>query len=383
VPNPAAASILALMGLTLAAQTAPAPTPAVKFRGALWASAAVSDHPSGDGTMLLRSDDAGSGQLSLEALQLGADVTLGHGWGLKVTVLAGQWGRNINGATPGETGTLAWPEAMVTWTGGADTLKFGRMYTPMGMEVVDGTQNVTASRGLLFNYALPYAQVGFNWHHAFSPSWSADLWLYNGEDRLQDNNRGKTAGLGLTYNHAGSPDKFLTVMVFSGPEQDGLGAAANTGAEGRKRERFSLSGQWVWGKATLQFEGESARERYPGGTFFPGATGQAQTAWSGAGAICKYQFTEPWSAFARAEVLKDDSGLRLGLDPAIAAAQPPAPGANLQAQSLAAGVERRWNATFTRLEARHDRLNRSVRDTSSGRTFQTATSLTWSLGTSF
>jgi hypothetical protein len=380
---------LLTMGLALAAQTPTPAVPAVKFRGALWVSGAASDRQTEDGSMFLRSDDAGNGQLSVEALQLGADVTLGHGFGLKFTVLAGQWAKNINagtfakGSTPAETGSLAWPEAMVTWSGGDDTLKFGRMYTAMGMEVVDGTQNVTASRGLLFNYALPYAQVGFNWHHAFSPSWSADLYLYNGEDRLQDNNRGKTAGLGLTYNHAGSAEKFVTVMAFSGPEQDGLGTAANTGAEGRKRERLCLSGQWVWGKSTLQWEGESARETFPGGTFFPGATGLAQTSWSGAGAIYKYQFTEPWSAFGRVEVLKDDSGLRLSLDPSIAAAHPPTPGANLEARSLAAGVERRWHATFTRLEVRHDHLNRSVRDSGTGKLFQDATSLTWSLGTSF
>jgi len=40
--------------------------------------------------MLLRSADAGQGQIAVDGLQLGADVTLPDGWALKFTVLAGQ-----------------------------------------------------------------------------------------------------------------------------------------------------------------------------------------------------------------------------------------------------------------------------------------------------
>jgi hypothetical protein len=387
---PFALPLLTAMGLALSAQTAPEPAapaaapaaPAIKWRGALWASGAASDHQTADGSLFLRSMDAGDGHFALDALQLGADVTLAEGWSLKFTLLAGQDAKILNAASL-DSGSIAFPEAMLVWTGAKDTLRFGRMYTAMGMEVLDHTQNATASRGLLFTYAIPLTQVGLNWHHAFTPSWSSDLFLYNGEDRVQDNNKGKTAGLGLTYNHGGAADKFVTLMAYSGPEQDGLAAKANTGAEGRKRERLCLTAQWVWGASTLQFEGEHAQEPFAAGAI-QGSRGTAdvKAAWSGAGLIYKYQVNEAWAAVARAETLKDDTGVRLSWDPTVAAAYGSTRGVELQATGCSLGLERRWKATFTRLEVRQDRLNKDVHG-SDGKAFRDATSATWSLGTSF
>jgi hypothetical protein len=380
--------LLSSLGLLLSAQTVPAPAaagPAIKWRGALWASGAISDRQTGDGSMLLRGMDAGDGHFALDALQLGADVNLVDGWSLKFTALAGQTAKVIN-ATSLESGSVAFTEAMLVWTGAQDTLRFGRMYTAMGMEVVDHTQDLTASRGLLFTYALPFGQVGLNWHHAFSPVWSADLYLYNGEDRIKDNNRGKTAGLGLTWNHAGATDKFITVMAYSGAEQDGTGSAAGTGAEGRKRERLCLSGGWAWGPVTLLWEGEAAREALTA-TSVLGSTGRGNVTanWSGFGVIGKYQISEPWSLVVRAEVLKDDTGLRLAGDPSVALAVPVRLHADLQASSVALGVERRWHATFSRLEVRQDSLNHDLHEAAAAgaKAFRSGTSLTWSLGTSF
>jgi len=382
------------LGLTLAAQTPPAPAPAapapaapapgtIKWRGAIWGSAATSDQQTADGSLFLRSLDAGNGQLALDGLQLGAEVTLADGFSLKVTLLAGQDGKVLNASTlspsgsPTETGSIAWPEAQLIWTGGNETLKIGRMYTAMGMEVMDHTQDITASRGILFTYAIPFAQVGLNWHHAFSTVWSSDIWVYNGEDRVVDNNTGKTYGLGLTYNHAGAADKFVTLMAFSGPEQTSLGNYGTPGAEGRKRDRLSLAGQWVWGNFTVVFEGESASETMPG-------AGQPKAKWSGAGLIGKYQFNDRWAGFARVESLKDDYGVRLTGDPSVGSAIASGPNADLTATSFAVGVERKWHATFSRLEVRSDSLNKNVfQGSENTMPFKSATSATWSVGTSF
>lgn len=377
-----------ILPLALAACTClAAEGPAVTWRGSLWASAAASNRDTPDGSLFLRTLDAGNGRFSVDGLQFGADVALPEGWALKFTVLGGQMAKSLNGAaaaagTPAsEASDLAWPEALVSWTRGADTLKFGRMYTPLGMEVVDGSQDVTASRGLLFTYALPFAQVGFNWHHAFSPSWSADLWIFNGEDKLQDNNRGKTAGAGITYNHGGSTDNYVTAMAFTGPEQDGLGASANTGAEGRKRTRVSVSGQWILGRFTVQFEADAAREDLGPGALAGGGLRERAT-WNGAGAILKYALGGGWSLFGRAEAIHDDTGLRLGADTTLGAALPPTKGADLQATSLTIGAERRWKHASTRLEVRRDTLDFRLAD-ASGQGFKDALSATWSLGISF
>ncbi|NTV75247.1 MAG: hypothetical protein HGA66_13715 [Holophaga sp.] len=59
-----------IASLGLAAQTPPAAAgPAVKWRGAVWASGAVSDRQTQEGALFLRSVDAGGGQLSLPELQ--------------------------------------------------------------------------------------------------------------------------------------------------------------------------------------------------------------------------------------------------------------------------------------------------------------------------
>ena len=208
------------------------------------------------------------------------------------------------------------------------------------------------------------------------------MWVYNGEDRVQDNNKGKTLGLGVTYNHGGAADKFVTLMAFSGAEQNGLGMNAGQGAEGRKRNRLGLDGQWVWGNSTLAFEGEYAQETF-GLTTNGKPEGTTKATWSGFGLIYKYQFNDRWAGFARAETLFDKDGVRLVGDSTIAQTLVnPYPGASIQATSGALGAERRWHATFTRIEARLDSLNKNVLD-KDGKTYKAATSLTWSVGTSF
>jgi len=378
------APILSAVGTLVVAQTAPAPAvPSIKWRGALWASGAASDRETADGSLFLRSMDAGEGSFALDGLQLGGDVTLAEGWAVRFTLLAGQDAKVLNATNSQEQGSLAYPEAMLVWTGGDETVRIGRMATFMGMEFLDGTQDITASRGLLFTYAIPLNQVGVNWHHALNPSWSTDVWVFNGEDRVHDNNRGKTAGLGLNYNHGGAADKFVSLMAYSGAEQDGLGASAHTGAEGRKRERACMLGQWVWGASTLQWEAEYGREPFPAAAV-KGATGSedVKATWSGLGTIYKYQANDRWALFARAEVMKDDTGTRLNADPTVGAAYAMQKDADLKATSFTMGVERKWGSTFTRFEVRQDHLNKDVAEQDK-HAFRDATSVTWSFGTNF
>ncbi|HJV22134.1 MAG TPA: outer membrane beta-barrel protein [Holophagaceae bacterium] len=370
-------TLLIAVGLApLAAQAPAAPGPEVKFRGGLWASAAASDTRTADGSLFLRSLDAGEGRFALDGLQLGVDVALPEGWAFRLTLLGGQDAK-VLAAAGGETGSLTYPEAMLVWTGAKDVVRIGRMYTFMGMEFMDHTQDVTVSRGLLFTYAIPFDQVGLAWRHTFSPVWSTDAWLFNGENRIEDNNRGKTAGVGLNYNHGGSQEKYVSLMAYCGAEQ------AGPGAEGRKRTRACALLGWAWGATSLLGEVEWARERFPASAL-AGATADRDATWSGAGVILKHKFDDRWSGFLRLEELRDDHGVVLSADPTVAA-NPQlayAVGADLRATSACLGGERRWGATFSRGEVRWDRLNRGGVD-ESGKDFRAAWSLTWSLGTSF
>jgi len=375
------------LGATLTAQAPAVPSPALKWRGSLWASAVTQNRETPDGSMVFRPLEAGQSQFSLDGLMLGVDAAFAKGWSAKATLLAGQAGRTVQ-ATTGETGSIAAVEAMLVWTGERDTFRVGRMITFIGMEFLDGSQNVTASRGLLFSFVDPFGQVGIHWHHAFSPVWSSDLWVFNGEDRLKDNNHGKTLGVGVTYNHNGSPDKYLSLHVYSGPEQEGLGSSANGGAEGRKRERVCLMGQWVGGPSTLQGEVSLGRESFAEGSIL-GATAPVTAAFRGYGLIYKHQVVPSISLFVRSEWLADDTGVRLSADPTIreslglgGTGYVGRLDAGFRAQSLSLGVEKKHGPAFARIELRRDRLNRDLKD-AQGAVFRDGVSGTVSLGASF
>ena len=379
---------LLLAGLAAAAWAQPA-APSLAWRGSVWASAVAQNRDTKDGSLAFRPVDAGQSQFSLDGLMLGVDAAFQQGWSAKATLLAGQAGKVVQ-ATTGDTGTIAAVEAMLVWTGKRDTLRIGRMITFIGMEYLDGSADVTASRGLLFSFVDPFGQVGVNWHHTFSPSWSSDVWVFNGEDRLKDNNHGKTVGLGLTWNAGGSADRYLSLHAYRGPEQDGLGAAANTGAEGRPRERLCLMGQGIWGKTTLQGEASLGREAFPAAAIL-GAAAPKTATWRGLGLILKRDLGRGISLFARAEHLSDDLGARLALDPAIrqslgldagGLSYSGLAGAGLVAQDVSLGVEKRHGVAFARVEVRQDRLNRDLLD-AQGRSFRTGASATVSVGAGF
>jgi hypothetical protein len=380
------AFLLVGVAASLGAQT---PSPALTWRGSLWASAVTQDRSTKDGSLVFRPLEAGQNQFALDGLMLGVDAAFPQGWSARATLLAGNLGQVVQ-TTTGDTGSIAPVEAMLVWTGTRDTLRLGRMITFIGMEFLDGTADVTASRGLLFTFADPFGQVGVNWHHAFTPAWSTDVWVFNGEDRVKDNNEGKTVGLGLTWNPGGSADSYLSIHGYRGPEQDGLGAAAHTGAEGRPRERLCLMGQWLHGRNLLQGEASLGREPFQAAVIRDASGPQVET-WRGYGLILKRDLGHGLCAVARAERLEDTLGVRLaadatireslGLDAAGVAFNGLA-GAGLVARSFSLGLGKKLSVAFVRFEVRQDHLNRELRDAQNAR-FHQGLSATASVGATF
>lgn len=370
--------ILAL-ALPAAAQT-PAPSP-IKLRASLWALGASSSRDLPDGSLFMRPLDTRNGSLTLDGWQLGTDIDLGKGWSFKLTAIGGREGELLQ-SFAGETGHTGISEAMLIWSAGADTVRIGRMWTFMGMESCDLSATFVASHGLMATYPLPYGQLGVHWRHTFSPSWSTDLWVFNGEDRNTDNNQGKTVGANLSYNHGGAADKFLNLSVFSGPEQDAWGDTAVPGAEGRLRQRLSHGGQWTWGKVSLGWEYEWLKETLPSAAVTGAAGSTVDATQTGLGTWLKLQATDVWSAYLRAERLTDDKGFRLNFDSAVSAAHGLRTGADLTATALSLGTERKLGPAFLRLELRQDRLNKDVLDRDK-KPFKDATSITFAVGASF
>lgn len=351
-----------------------AQAPQLKWRGSLWALGTATGRVMPDGSAFLRPMEVGDRQFSLDGFQLGVDVALSAEWTFKLSGMGGRDGKLLQDFN-GETGAFGFPEAMLVWTKGADTVRIGRMWTWMGMEATDLSAAVPASHGLMATYPLPFVQVGLDWRHAWSPSWTTAVWLFNGEDRLADNNQGKTVGLGLIYNHGGAQDRFMNLMAFTGPEQGG------PGAEGRKRERLSHNGQWVWGAATVAWEVEYLRERFAAGALVntPDATTGKLL---GGGLLGRYAWNATWSGYARAEQIHDDIGFRLNWDPAVSSTYGMTAGADLTARALSLGIERRTGPVFMRVELRRDWLNRDVLDRD-GKPFSAVNGVTVCIGGSF
>lgn len=249
----------------------------------------------------------------------------------------------------------------------------------LGMELIDGTQNITASRGLLFTYMDPYGQVGVSWHHAFTPSISLDSWIFGGEDRMVDNNYSKTVGLGFTWNSGGATDKFVSLVAFRGAEQDRRDAKGLVeGAEDRQRLRLAMMGGWAWGATTLQWEGHLGREDFAAGAL--AGTTTAQTArWMAGGLIFRQGLVGHFGLFGRAEYVYDSSGVRLSIDPTIAASYRNQFGVDLQAISAALGLDYKEDPAFARLEIRGDQLNKDVKGLQ-GREYRDGLSYTLCVG---
>jgi hypothetical protein len=88
------------------------------------------------------------------------------------------------------------------------TINFGKMYTPIGAEVIDTKDNFNYSRGFLFTYG-PYYSHGTCGQDAVNDKVAVTGFLFDGWDNMFENNRNKVAG--KTTGVAVEPDADKTV----------------------------------------------------------------------------------------------------------------------------------------------------------------------------
>ena len=98
------------------------------------------------------------------------------------------------------------------------TFRFGKFNAPIGWELLDPVDMYQFSHGLIFQFGTPTNVTGALLALTFSPIVDLQLYVVNGWDLLQDNNKMKTFGgrLGLT------PIENVNwgLSLISGPEQD-------------------------------------------------------------------------------------------------------------------------------------------------------------------
>lgn len=185
------------------------------------------------------------------------------------------------------------------------TIDFGKMYTPVGLEVVDTKDNFNYSRGWLFAFG-PYYHAGFRAKYSFSDKVAVSGFLFNGWDNIFENNVAGNSGktVGFQVNLAPTSKIALTGTYLAGPEaplanvpdlssRDNWRHVADTVASFAVTDKLTLMGNFVYGT-----DGNDAGNR---------------GYWSGAAGYLKYAFNDRFAFAPRFEVFNDHDGLRTGL----------------------------------------------------------------------
>ncbi|MBI5102906.1 MAG: porin [Nitrospirae bacterium] len=241
---------------------------------------------------------ANSFTFDLAQIIFAKDAPVG-GAGYKLKLSAGETAKFIHSRGLGKADDeFDLTEAYITYmapVGKGLKLQFGKFVTMHGAEVIEARDNLNYSRSLLFNYAIPFTHTGLMAGYALSDQVSANLYLVNGWDNTDDNNKGKTAG--LTVGYTPSEQAALIFNVMFGPEKD---------SSSDNRFLFDWVGTFKPVKnTTVVLNTDYAAEE-------KSAAGGGTAKWYGIAGYVKYDFSDLVSGTIRAEYFNDKDGLRTG-----------------------------------------------------------------------
>ena len=232
------------------------------------------------------------------------------------------------------------------------TLKGGKFVTLLGAEVIEPWLNPTWSRGLLFDFAIPFTTTGGLATYKVNDMVSVTAGGIVGWDNVEDNNSSPS----ITGQIAVSPNDRAALYVNGiwGPEQTCYPnpGAVQSGCNRNKRGVVDVVGNF---KLTddlgfiMNFDYGSEDEA---SAVNPGR----HSTWIGASGIVTYQFTKRFSSAVRGEWFSDAQGSRTGVQQDI------------------------WDVTFdfkamlseyiyTRVEYRHDESDKGVYTTNNPNIF--------------
>ena len=244
---------------------------------------------------------ANSFLIDLAQIQFAKEAPVG-GLGYKLKVSFGETAKFIHSAGLGDPNQVVdLTEAYVNYVaplGSGVKLQFGKFVTYHGAEVIEARDDFNYSRSFLFNYAIPFTHTGLMAGYTFSKAFSANIYVVNGWDVFNDNNKGKTFGTSFVVTPI---EPFSMNFGFMyGPEQ----------SDNSSHYRFLFD--WVGTfKATknltfvvnTDFANE---EKDP-------LNGGRNSRWYGIAGYAKYDFTDWFSTTIRAEYFDDRDGVRTGI----------------------------------------------------------------------
>jgi len=230
-----------------------------------------------------------------------------EGFGGLVNLTAGRDARVI--ASAGEsTSNFDVTQAFVQYAHGPLTIIGGKYVTLAGAEVINSTLDTNYSRSILFGYAIPFAHTGVRLTYAASDQLSLIVGVNNGWDQLQDQNKQKTAELGVSF----VPNKLFSLAVqgYSGVEQLAAGAFIGAGTHGVRDLIDAVATYNATSQLTFILNVDwGSQENFT--SLVNGTSIKAQ--WDGVAAYVNYQANDQWRLSVRAEYFDDKDGYRTGV----------------------------------------------------------------------
>jgi len=239
--------------------------------------------------------------IDLAQIQFAKDPPVG-GLGYKLKLSYGETAKFIHSAglgNPNDAFDLT--EAYVDYAaplGSGLKLRLGKFATYICAETIEAKDNYNYSRSFLYSFATPFTHTGFMAGYKFSEAFTASLYIVNGWDVADDNNKGKTFGASFAVTPI--EPLALTFNFIYGPEQP----------NSTSNNRFLFD--WIGAfKATknLTFMANidyAHEEKDP-------LNGGKDSEWYGAAVYAKYGFTDFFSTSIRAEYFNDENGVRTGI----------------------------------------------------------------------
>ena len=223
-----------------------------------------------------------------------------------------------------------------TASGNGVQLKFGRIPTLLGLEVIETVANPNWSEGNQFIYVENFTGTGVSVETKFNDHLDAQLRLINGWDQVGDNNSSKSVmgRVGL------SPDAFtlLGVVGYWGPEESNDNAANRYGVEGLLWRKLGTTQLWLQG----DYGKEQASVALPDPA--------RPAAWWALGCWISYDLSSSVGVALRGDYVSDENGARtsgiLGF---------PVNRAQRFGSATATLNVRAWPGALVRPEVRYDR----------------------------
>ena len=255
------------------------------------------------GTNGLRIFDQKANTFTLDLAQLvfNKDAAVG-GIGYRLKLSAGETAKYIHASglgNPGDAFDLT--EAYINYVapvGSGLKLQLGKFVTMMGAEVIEAKDNMNYSRGLLFNYAIPFTHTGFMTNYAFSDKVNASLYVVNGWDNFND--EGSSKSYCVSLNVTPSEQFSAVVNLMNGREKD-----QQTGIESPRFISDTVITIKPVKNLTFVINPDYAYQSRS-------APNGGDVRWYGVAGYVKYDFSDLFSASLRGEYFKDSEGARTG-----------------------------------------------------------------------